>query len=81
MAQHPGGADLIFKLLGRRIDEDFEEAEHTKSARNIFKELKIIGKVETAENSKKQKTFEGMGGLSSSVSERLNFDYSKGIIY
>lgn len=39
MAQHPGGGDLIFKLLGKRIDEDFEDAEHTKSARKIFKEL------------------------------------------
>lgn len=45
MAQHPGGGDMIENLLGKRIDEDFEDAEHTKSARKIFKELKVIGKI------------------------------------
>ena len=27
--QHPGGSDLLDKLLGKNIDEEFEEAEHT----------------------------------------------------
>ena len=41
--QHPGGDNLIGDLLGKSIDEDFEEAEHTKSARKIFLDLPIIG--------------------------------------
>lgn len=83
MGQHPGGGDQIFKLIGRRIDEDFEDAEHSKSARKIFKDLPIVGKIETAgqEKSEKVKGFEGMGGLESKVSEKINFDYNKGIIY
>jgi hypothetical protein len=34
---------LIEKLLGKSIDEAFEEAEHTKSARMIFRDLKKVG--------------------------------------
>ena len=44
MSGHPGGGDLIEKLLGKRIDEDFEDAEHTKSARKIFKDVTVVGK-------------------------------------
>lgn len=86
MAQHPGGGDLIEKLLGKRIDEDFEDAEHTKSARKIFKELKVIGQVGQEQAAKapqqeKKLAFDGMGGLNTNVSEKLNFDYDKGIIW
>lgn len=43
--EHPGGSELIENELGKHIDEPFEEAEHTKSARNIFKDLPIVGKL------------------------------------
>jgi len=33
IGQHPGGSNLIENYLGKSIDEPFEEAEHTKSAR------------------------------------------------
>ena len=39
MPEHPGGADYIGNLLGKNIDDDFEEAEHTKFARKIFNDL------------------------------------------
>lgn len=45
MPTHPGGADYIENELGTNIDEAFEEAEHTKSARKIFKDLPIVGKM------------------------------------
>lgn len=45
MPEHPGGGDLIAKLLGKNIDEDFEEAEHTKTAKKLFKDLKIVGRL------------------------------------
>mmetsp|Transcript_12749 Transcript_12749/g.19760 ORF Transcript_12749/g.19760 Transcript_12749/m.19760 type:complete len:89 (+) Transcript_12749:54-320(+) len=41
--EHPGGSDLIEELLGQEIDEKFEEAEHTKTARKIFSRFPIIG--------------------------------------
>ena len=44
---HPGGADLIRPYLGKRIDEPFEEAEHSRSARNIFKDLPYVGKIKS----------------------------------
>ena len=45
MDEHPGGADIIEAELGKNIDEPFEEAEHTKSAINVFKDLPIVGKM------------------------------------
>ena len=91
MAGHPGGGDLIEKLLGKRIDEDFEDAEHTKSARKIFKDFTVVGKVGSDQKSaepekksavpEKKLAFDGMGGLDTNMSEKLNFDYDKGIIY
>lgn len=43
---HPGGEDKIEEYLGRCIDQPFEEAEHTKSARMIFRDLEKIGIIE-----------------------------------
>jgi len=43
MGQHPGGSNLIEKLLGKSIDEPFEEAEHTRAARLIFRDLEKVG--------------------------------------
>lgn len=40
---HPGGADKIEEHLGKSIDEEFEKAEHTKSARLIFRDLEKVG--------------------------------------
>ena len=39
MPEHPGGSSYIENLLGKSIDQDFEEAEHTKFARKIFNDL------------------------------------------
>ena len=43
--EHPGGPDYIADLLGKNIDQEFEEAEHTKSARKSFNDLPIRGKM------------------------------------
>lgn len=43
MPNHPGGEEYISDRLGKVIDNDFEEAEHTKSAHNIMKELPVVG--------------------------------------
>jgi cytochrome b involved in lipid metabolism len=42
---HPGGDEYIMERLGKNIQEDFEEAEHTKSAKNTFKELPVVGNI------------------------------------
>lgn len=36
---HPGGADFITDLLGKNIEVEFEENEHTKSARKNLLDL------------------------------------------
>ena len=43
MPRHPGGEQYLEKNLGKDIDEEFEEAEHTKSARKIFNDLPKVG--------------------------------------
>ena len=43
IGEHPGGSDKIEPYLGQSIDLPFAEAEHTRSARNIFRDLDKIG--------------------------------------
>ena len=43
MHTHPGGAKLIEDMLGKPIDEEYEDAEHTPSATRALKDLKVIG--------------------------------------
>lgn len=57
---HPGGTDVIEKEFGKSIDIPFEEAEHTKSARNIFKDLPIVGKMKCLETSSTNSSNEGV---------------------
>lgn len=50
MPEHPGGADYIGKNLGKSIDQDFEEAEHTKFARKLFNDLPVRGRMKQIQN-------------------------------
>lgn len=77
-AQHPGGADKIEEYLGKCIDEPFEEAGHTKSARLIFRDLDRIGVIEGKINDKDGKIMAtGMDGVV--LQCKLKMDYSKGL--
>ena len=51
ISEHPGGADLLEDELGKNIDQAFEDAEHTQSARNIFKDLTIVGRMKEGDSS------------------------------
>ena len=89
MTTHPGGEDLIENELGRNIDVPFEEAEHTKSAKNIFKDLQVVGRVkmsfsekETASNSSgedKANDTTGVDGFK--LASKFNFDYNRGLFW
>lgn len=91
---HPGGADYITDLLGKNIEEEFEENEHTKSAKNTFKELPVVGIMSKTDDSASTSSQgsnnaeDGKTGAASSmygikfnekVNSRLNFDYSKSL--
>ena len=52
MATHPGGAKLIEDLLGKPIDEEYEDAEHTPSATRTLKDLKVVGKIVSEKDEK-----------------------------
>ena len=49
MVTHPGGQEFIENELGTNIDVKFEEAEHTKAAKNIFKDLEVVGKLKNSD--------------------------------
>lgn len=69
MPEHPGGADYISNLLGKNIDEDFEEAEHTKFARKIFNDLPVRGRMKAFLESKEK---EKSTASSSNDGKKLN---------
>ena len=78
MGQHPGGADQIEEHLGKSIDDPFEEAEHTKSAKQIFKDLPVVGYMEgTIIPEKDKDDLTGVGGFQ--LTSKLKFDYTKGL--
>lgn len=88
MPTHPGGEDLIKNELGTNIEEAFEEAEHTKSARNIFKDLPVVGYYKSSDNSDDVSTSSDIdqakksnaAGLDGYVLEsKFNFDYTRGL--
>lgn len=41
--EHPGGEQLVIDYFGKRIDEPFEEENHSAHARTIFKKLPVVG--------------------------------------
>ena len=43
MPDHPGGPEYLSKNLGTNIEEEFEDAEHTKSARKTLLKLPVVG--------------------------------------
>jgi len=59
MPNHPGGEEYLEKNLGKSIDEDFEEAEHTKAARKIFKDLPLLGIMKGSESAGDMKMASG----------------------
>lgn len=89
--EHPGGAELLENEYGKCIDEPFEEAEHTKSARNIFKDLKVVGKMretdtastgssnDASPTTSKKNGFTGLYG--NDLNSKLQFDYTKSLFW
>lgn len=88
---HPGGEHYLTERLGKDITEDFDEAEHTKSARNTFKTIPVVGSVtssdadSTSSQGSNKKTKLTNGGatalygikMNEELNEKLNFDYDK----
>jgi 4-hydroxysphinganine ceramide fatty acyl 2-hydroxylase len=87
MGTHPGGEDLLADELGTNIEEKFEEAEHTKAARRIFKDLPVVGHLRLT-----QSTSSGEDGPvitkggavhmdGGQLNSKLDFDYNKGLLW
>ena len=83
---HPGGSEILKDELGKNIDKPFEEAEHTKSARNIFKDLPIVGHMKGSETQSDGASTTSSNGKPSAKREdgqelesKFQFDYTKGL--
>ena len=89
---HPGGEQYITERLGKDIAEDFEDAEHTRSARNILNALTVVGHLEASSDkestdSQKETVNKNYGGadalygmkFNDSVNKKINADYNKGL--
>lgn len=79
MGTHPGGEELIANEIGKNIDDPFEEAEHTKSARNIFKDLRVIGTVVGSEPSTEDERDKATGLDGTELESEFQFDYTRGL--
>ena len=83
---HPGGSEILKDELGKNIDKPFEEAEHTKSARNIFKDLPVVGHMKGSETQSDSASTTSSNGKPSAKREdgqelesKFQFDYTKGL--
>ncbi|KAJ7046108.1 cytochrome b5-like heme/steroid binding domain-containing protein, partial [Mycena alexandri] len=45
--EHPGGDDAIFAVAGRDSTEEFEDAGHSKDARELLDEM-LVGTIEAS---------------------------------
>jgi predicted heme/steroid binding protein len=83
---HPGGTDKIEPLVGQSIDEEFSEAGHTKSARNVFRDLDKVGIIYGNEagivDNAKLGANPNIKGLDGTILEsKIKLDYSKGLFW
>ena len=67
---------MITPYIGKSIDEPFEEQGHSKRARLTFNELKKVGVIKGHKEGAIEP--EGMNGK---LECKLNFDYSKGLLW
>lgn len=74
MPEHPGGADYISDNLGKNINEDFYEAEHTKFARKIFNDLPVRGKMDSS-SEQTTKSTESSESISKAGDPVIDRDY------
>ena len=85
MPQHPGGEQYIEDNLGKNIEEAFEDAEHTKSAKNVLLALPVVGHLEShsdsasTDSNEKHKNAEGVDGYA--IESKISFDYDKALMH
>ncbi len=83
---HPGGTDKIEPYVGKSIDEPFDEAEHSRSARNLFRDLDKVGIIYGNDagivDNAKISSNPNIKGLDGTILEsKIKLDYSKGLFW
>jgi 4-hydroxysphinganine ceramide fatty acyl 2-hydroxylase len=61
-ANHPGGEHYISDNYGKNIDDQFEEAGHSKASRLIFRDLPLVGYIAGAGDAAKASRCAGFSG-------------------
>ena len=79
---HPGGTDKIEPLVGQSIDKEYEEAGHTRSARNVFRDLEKVGVIYGSTSLTKNEGGANVKGLDGTIIEiKIKLDYTKGLFW
>ena len=93
MPDHPGGPEYIEKNLGTNIEQEFEDAEHTKSAKKTLYKLPLVGTVSdkngsgSDESQKNSDREDGSDGetvtnlFGEEFESKFYFDYDKPLVY
>jgi predicted heme/steroid binding protein len=76
MPQHPGGEAYLADNLGKNIEEEFEEAEHTKSARRLFNSLPVVGYMAGSEPADLKAEAKGQSQTATSDLKQKKFGFS-----
>ena len=83
MPEHPGGSHYIEDNLGKDIDQEFEDAEHTKFAEKMFNDFEIRGKMaskvaeESAEANQSSKPLVTITGISGYLGAQVCLTFLK----
>lgn len=83
MPEHPGGSHYIEDNLGKDIDQEFEDAEHTKFAEKMFNDFEIRGKMaskvaeESAEAEQSSKPIVTITGISGYLGAQVCLTFLK----
>ena len=84
MPDHPGGAEYLENNLGTNIEQEFEDAEHTKAARKQMLKLPLVGKIleseTTLSDDQTEKEVTGTTEGAVNVEAKYNFDYNKPLL-
>ena len=83
MPEHPGGSHYIEDNLGKDIDQEFEDAEHTKFAEKMFNDFEVRGKMaslvakEASEADEKSKPLVTITGISGYLGAQVCLHFLK----
>ena len=73
---HPGGGILFDDYLGKSIDEAYLDENHSKAARNVFRDLPLVGYIAGSNGANQSMT----GFAGTQLESKLKLDHDRGMV-